>query len=87
MKRIKTSFKPNFIISLIIGCWLFFFTVLIKPFQLEPIAISQWITMALGYSIIALLGYIAIIPINTTWKIQITVEILFLNADRKVPIM
>ncbi|WP_298902221.1 LytTR family DNA-binding domain-containing protein [uncultured Psychroserpens sp.] len=64
MNRIKTSFKPNFLISLMISSWLFLFTVLIKPFQLEPLINSRWITMALGYSIIALFGYLTLIPLQ-----------------------
>ena len=47
-----------------IGSWLFLFTVLIKPFQLEPLINSRWITMALGYSVIALFGYLILIPIQ-----------------------
>jgi len=86
MKRIKTAFKPNFIISLMIGCWLFLFTILIKPFQLEPLISSRWMTMAIGYSLIALFGYLIIIPIQNKifikvnkWnlKLEITLILLF----------
>ncbi len=48
-----------------IGSWLFLFTILIKPFQLEPLINSRWLTMALGYSLIALFGYLMLIPIQS----------------------
>ena len=86
MKRIKTSFKPNVIISLLIGGWLFLFIILIKPFQLEPLTDSRFMTMAIGYSLIAVLGYLIIIPIQSKifikvskWnlKLEITLILLF----------
>jgi len=69
-----------------IGCWLFLFTILIKPFQLEPLISSRWMTMAIGYSLIALFGYLIIIPIQNKifikvnkWnlKLEITLILLF----------
>ena len=85
MKRIKTSFKPNLIISLLIGSWLFLFIILIKPFQLEPLTNSRFMTMAIGYSLIAVLGYLIIIPIqnkifikDSKWNLKLETALILL---------
>ncbi|MGV6831409.1 MAG: LytR/AlgR family response regulator transcription factor [bacterium] len=64
MKYIETAFKPNLVISLLIGSWLFLFIIIIKPFQEESIALSQWLLVAFGHSIITILCYLLIMPIQ-----------------------
>lgn len=85
MKRIKTSFKPNLIIALLIGGWLFLFIILIKPFQLEPLTDSRFMTIAIGYSVIAVLSYLIIIPIQqkifikfSRWNLKLEIALLLL---------
>lgn len=65
------SFKPHFFTSLLIGSWLFLFIILIKPFQIEALAFSRFMTMATGYSLIAVLGYLIIVPIQNKIFIKI----------------
>ena len=82
MKRINTSFKPNLIVSLLIGGWLFLFIMLIRPFQQEPLSISEWLALAAGHSLIALVSYLVLIPLQkeifrTSKQWGTTYELLF----------
>ncbi|MDC7998028.1 LytTR family DNA-binding domain-containing protein [Gilvibacter sediminis] len=71
MNQIKTSFKPNFIIALLVGGWLLVFIMLVRPFQEEPLSLGQWMVLALGYSFIAMGSYVLIIPIQLQLYIRL----------------
>ncbi|MEM6344591.1 MAG: LytTR family DNA-binding domain-containing protein [Bacteroidota bacterium] len=58
MRKLNASFKYHSRIAALLGAWSFLFAFFVRPFQHGTMDLAKWISVSLGYSLLAFLSYL-----------------------------
>lgn len=90
---LNLHYRPQLLVGLVLGIWLYFFLVLIGPFDAAELPISIRIILMLGYGLLFFLSYAILIPIQNKlyhylggWKLSYEVAIVALFCSFCLPV-
>ncbi len=63
----STNIGYHLLLGLLLGIWVYFFLVLIGPFDAAPVKLKNRATMMFVYALFFTLSYFAIIPLQEKW--------------------
>lgn len=90
---INTNYRPQLIVGLVLAIWLYFFLVLVGPFDASELSVRIRVILMVGYGLVFFLSYAVIIPIQNKiysykgkWDLSSELIIVFLFCSLCMPL-
>ena len=90
---LNIHYRPQLLVGLVLGIWLYFFLVLVGPFDAAELSLSIRISLMLGYGLVFFLSYAILIPIQNKlyhylgkWKLGYEVALVALFCLYCLPV-
>jgi hypothetical protein len=61
---LNTTYRPQLLVGLVLGIWLYFFLALVGPFDAAELSLKIRIGLMLGYGLVFFVSYALLIPIQ-----------------------
>ena len=90
---LNIHYRPQLLVGLVMSIWLYFFLVLVGPFDAAEVSLSIRISLMLGYGLVFFLSYAILIPIQNKlyhylgkWKLSYEVAMVALFCLYCLPV-